>query len=403
MSLGINGLGPVILERLLGLSREDREKNKVEEAKKGYIELYGKELSKGLIILKKPDNEAVSEGIGFGAVITVESNSKECQESFWNLYKGRKAYFLKSSNVMAWKTNSSGTVTGKDTASDGDGDYLGAALKALKKLKSGEWKIPEGMSIATFEKEIQNDLAAFWKAHVKKTNGRYFYLASDGSWAKRGDNREIYYASYPDPHFLRMSTEVDQAHDWEKLADDVQDLNAEILKNYKELGAAGQNPMPAKVFVTIKSDGSYKLENYYTVSKKEGTRGEALKDNEMDSIRFLLRQARTAILDNDPKAKAILKDLLKFAKIDIQNPYSAHILAGAKDAPHKMGWANTLARASYGVAVLAVHGKPAAKAFFNTVFANYQKKFFGEWDGAKDYYYDQSLIIQILDLYVNIK
>ena len=48
---------------------------------------------------------------------------------------------------------------------------------------------------------------------------------------------------------------IADAVDWKKLADDVQALNQEVLNNYKKLGAVGQNPMPAKVFVSVASKG----------------------------------------------------------------------------------------------------------------------------------------------------
>ena len=162
------------------------------------------------------------------------------------------------------------------------------------------------------------------------------------------------------------------------------------------MGAVGQNPLPAKVFVSVASDGSYVVENYYEVSKREGVTGEALKDNELDAIRFILRQGRAALLDKDQVAVAMLKELIKLA--GISDPTSAHILAGSQGAPSKYGWNNTLARASYGLAVYA-SGEPAkADPFFCSVVKDHRGKYFGEWDGAKDYYYDQSLILQILDL-----
>ena len=46
----------------------------------------------------------------------------------------------------------------------------------------------------------------------------------------------------------------------------------------------------------------------------------------------------------------------------------------------------------------------AEEALLGSVLANFSgtdgEHFFGEWDGAKNYYYDQSLILQELDLAV---
>jgi hypothetical protein len=305
---------------------------KLDEVRDSYLELFGKTLPQGAIILKKPGNNAVSEGIGFAGLIFTSNNSQKSQNSYWQIYKARKAYFLKNNGVMAFLVDANGNKVNADSASDGDQDWIASEIIVLNKLKSRQWKLPEEMTLSTFEKEIQKDLNAFWRAHVKQKNERLLFLPTDGPWAKRGDGREIYYSSYPDPHFLRIFAKFDKSHDWGKLADDVLDLNLEILKNHKKLGAAGQNPMPAKVFFRVSANGNYRVENYYKISRAEGVRGDALKDNEMDSIRFVaLRMPRAAILDNDPKAIQILKEIIKLAYIS--GPGSAHILAGSPGAP----------------------------------------------------------------------
>jgi hypothetical protein len=389
----------------------DKLRGKIEEVTSGYMKLFGKILPKGTVIIKKPGNTAVSEGVGFSGLILCKSgkigadglvlsqdNSIQSQNRYWQVYNARREYFLKSSGVMAWEVDGSGNKISEDSASDGDQDWIASEIMVLKKLESSEWKIPQVLSITGFKKQIQKDLDAFWNSHIEKVNGRLIFLSSDGSWAKRGDGRNIYYPSYPDPHFLQMFAEVDKGHDWTKLTKDVQDLNAVILDNYKKLGAIGQNPMPAKVFVSV-SNGGYTAENYYIVSRNEGVTGDALKDNEADSIRFILRQARAAMLDNDVRAKEILRKLLNVAMID--GVSTVHIYAGDSKAPSKWGWNNTVARACYGVAVYAVEGEQKAKTFINSVFNDFKGDYFGEWEGAKDYYYDQSLILQVLNLIYN--
>lgn len=384
-------------------------KRLLNKARNGFFKLFGKVLPKGIIIAKSPSKEAVSEGIGFGGLITSSTNAVgssslvlssnnnlASQAMYWQLRKARRAYFLKSSGVMAWKVDLRGRKTGKISASDGDQDWIASTLMVYDKLKQGTWKMPSGMSLAKFKKEIQKDLQAFWKAHIKVKNGRHIFLTTDGKWAQRGDGRDVYYASYPDPHFLRVFAKFDRGRAWDKVARDVQLLNKEILKNYKTLGAIGQNPMPAKVFVRVTTTGKFVVDNYYKRSKAEGVRGTALIDNETDSIRFFLRMARAAVLDKDKDAQIILKQIVRIAKIT--TTASAYILAGAKGAPHRFGFNNTVARAAYGIAVLGSNNVPLAEKFIITVLKNSRGDFFGEWAGAKKYYYDQALILQFLDL-----
>ena len=260
----INKIQPVMPAWVLELTciqEGESASEKLGKVRDAYLEFYGKTLPQGTIILKKPDNNAVSEGIGFAGLIFASSNSPKSQNSFWQVYKARKAYFLKSNGVMAYLIDAQGRKVTTESASDGDQDWIASEIIVLNKLKAGKWKLPPGMTLSAFEKEIQKDLDAFWKAHVKAKNGRLFFLTTDGSWAKRGDGREIYYSSYADPHFLRMFSKFDKTHQWSKLAEDVLDLNLEILKNHKKLGAAGQNPMPAKVFVRIYTNGKYNSYN----------------------------------------------------------------------------------------------------------------------------------------------
>lgn len=399
LRININGLFPIIPSSIPGSGGPgDGLKEKVENVKKGYIELYGKTLPGGLIILKSPDNEAVSEGIGFAGIILAQSDDAKSRQEYLQLYLARKSYFLKENGVMAWKIDVDGNKIGNDSASDADQDWIASELMALEKIKSGKWALPAGATIEGFKQEIQKDLDAFWEAHVKSENGRLLFLATDGSWAQRGDGRDIYYTSYADPHFLKMFAEFDSdnQHDWTKLSKDVLDLDKEICKNYTTLGAAGLNPIPAKVFVSVASGGTYTVENYYTISKQEGVTGDDIKDNEMDAIVIILRMSRAAILDNNADAISVLNSILTAA--NITTPSSAYILAGSTGAPSKWGWNNTVARTSYGLAVYAADGSVKADPFITTVENDYKVKYFGEWDGAKAYYHDQSLILQMLDL-----
>ncbi len=368
----------------------------VNKGREGFLKLYGKRLPSGTIILKSPSQEAVSEGVGFGGMIFGTGNSQGNQSAYWQLYKARKAYFLNNNGVMAWKIDASGRKIGAISASDGDQDWLASAISVYNKLKNREWASPAGMTLPGFKREVVQALTSFWNAHIKMINGKYVFLSTDGSWARRGDGKEIYYPSYPDPHFLRMFAKFDPSHAWAKVASDVQELNQEILKKHSALGAVGQNPMPAKVFITAAPGGRFSVENYYVRSKAEGVIGDDLKDNEMDSIRFFLRPARSAILDRDPIAQKMLKQILVIA--NISGPSSAFVLAGSNGAPSKWGWNNPLARAAYGLAVLGSGDTARAEKFIVSVLKNSRGDFFGEWDGAKDFYYDQALILQILDL-----
>ncbi|MDD5382673.1 MAG: hypothetical protein PHH60_03350 [Candidatus Margulisbacteria bacterium] len=383
-------------------------RQRTDEARSGFLQLFGQTLPNGTIIIRRPQADAPSEGIGFGGVIygvsgsiaaggliLSSSSSQENQQAFWSLFNARREYFLQPNGVMAWLVSASGQVVSTDSASDGDQDWIGAELEVLNRIQCGQWQLPAGMTLDSFRSQIQGDLDAFWTNHIRERGGRLLFLPTNGAWAQRGDGRDVYYPSYSDPHFLRLFAAFDQGHDWARLVSDVQALNQVVLSAHDRLGAAGQNPMPAKVFVRA-SGGNFSVDNYYQISRHEGVSAADCTDNESDSIRFFLRQARAAILDGDQTAREMLSQILTIASIT--DPASAHLLAGSQGAPSPLGWNNTLARASYGIAVLGSGDSTRAQTFFCTVLDNHRGQYFGEWDGAREYYYDQSLILQMLDL-----
>lgn len=381
----------------------------IAEVRNGYLSLFGQSLPNGTIIVRRPESEAVSEGMGFGGVIYGVSgglaagglalsggNTPDNQRPYWQLYHARNSYFLQSSGAMAWSLNLDGSVRGADSASDGDQDWIASELMVLNRVQCGSWQMPADVTLDSFRTQVQKDLDAFWANHIRERGSRLVFLPTNGSWAVRGDGKDIYYPNYPDPHFLRLFGKFDTAHDWNKLAADVQDLNSTVLDNHSSLGAAGQNPVPAKVFVTVNPDGTFKVENYYTVSRNEGVTGTALVDNEADAIRFFLRQGRAAVLDNDQAARNMLKKIVSIT--NITHPYSAYLYAGSPGAPSPYGWSNSLARASYGIALLGSGDSQRAADYFCSVLKNHKGDYFGEAASERDHYYDQSIILQALDL-----
>ena len=345
-----------------------------------------------MIIKKSPDEEATSEGIGFAGILCTYSDAKDIQEKFWDIFMGRKTYHEKSNGVMAWLLGLDGLKRSKDSASDGDQDWILALITAYEKIQKGDWALPPSKtglkSLEDIKKEIQRLITSFYNAHIKQRGSRYVYLATDGEWAKRGDGKDIYYASYPDPYALCMFSKFDPAHNWQKVSNDVMELNEKILESYKDLGAQGQNPMPEKVFVSVKPDGSFKVENYYKISAKEGVTGDALKDNEEDSIRFFLRMARAAVLSGNEKAKQMLGKILE--------------ITGVQKVSDPLLWArqynNALAKAGYGIAAYGAGKSALAKALLASVQSSFDGEGYKDWPEAKKYYYYQSVIFQSIML-----
>ena len=369
---------------------------KSDKSIRAYLKLYGVRVGQGMIIQNSPTQFATSEGIGFSGIVCTSSNAKDIQTAFWDIYMGRKLYHEKSNGVMAWKVDLNGNKLGLDSASDGDQDWILALILAYEKIERGEWTLPPSKTgLKTkddIKKEITRLLTSFYNAHIRYKHKKYVFLSSDGSWAQRGDKRDIYYSSYPDPYALCLFSKFDSTHDWSKISSDIMELNEKILLEWRDLGAKGQNPMPAKVFVTVLKGGTYKVENYYKISQQEGTTGEALKDNEEDSIRFFLRMARAAILSGNTKAKAILEKILTITKVTgVADP---HIHAGDPNATHKYGFNNNLAKAGYAIAAFGAGKRELAKKLLGSVQKTFNGTCYSDWADAKKYYYPQSIILQ---------
>ncbi|MDI6731640.1 MAG: hypothetical protein QME05_03545 [Candidatus Margulisbacteria bacterium] len=371
----------------------------------GYFERYGAELADGNLILldgnpKQPRDRAVSEGIGFGALIAARTNRAEDQQRFWAICQARQTYFIKDTGVMRWIVGADGhkldpgELEGPDgpinnpddSAADGDQDFIAAEITAYHKMESGDWEIPAGMTLDSFKADIKADLTAFWDAYIHTLKGprqRHILTSSDGSWdGSPGDLRYVYSPSYADPHFLQMFAEfdTDPDHAWSGLIADIMNLNAQILEQHDRLGAVGQNPMPAKVFVSVSSLGNFVIE-------KEP------QDSEYDSIRFLLRMSRFAILDKNQPARQLLAQLTDIAGVSAN---FNDVVIGEKR------YSNTLTHTSYGIALWAAGKQAEARQYFDQILLHERKADeFGQYFSDSPYsdYYSQSLIQQSIDLY----
>lgn len=85
----------------------------------------------GNLRVRRPQNsnDTVSEGIGYGMLISVYMDDKSTFDGFWNYAKAHR----NSRGFMHWQINSSGQVIGQNAATDADEDMALALVFASKK------------------------------------------------------------------------------------------------------------------------------------------------------------------------------------------------------------------------------------------------------------------------------
>ena len=140
--------------------------------------------SGGLRVLRNTDgNDTVSEGIGYGMIITVYFDDQATFNGLW-VYK---THYNDSYGLMNWHEDSSGNISGTYSATDGDEDIAFALIMADKQWGSG----------GTY------NYLALGQAEVAKI--KQYEIGSSDYHVKPGDNWDgTYYPSYYTPAWYRV-------------------------------------------------------------------------------------------------------------------------------------------------------------------------------------------------------
>jgi endoglucanase len=143
--------------------------------------------------------ETVSEGIGYGMLLTVAHGERPQFDGLWNYYKAHS-----SGGLMGWKTNGcNGGVTDPNSASDGDLDAAMALIQAV--CKWGGNYLTEATTL----------IAAIKSKETIEGGENFLKPASSGLDSCQN-------VSYAAPAYYRVfaKKKPDQAAFWNKLASD---------------------------------------------------------------------------------------------------------------------------------------------------------------------------------------
>jgi hypothetical protein len=146
-------------------------------------------------------NCTVSEGIGYGMILSVYMNDQALFDDLWQY----EQQFLTSHKLMNWQISPTGTVMGTGSATDGDEDMAWALLMADKQWGTSP-KLGAYINVATTQ--IQN----IWAGEVLVNNQGTLPNLGDGWQGGAGFNNLN--VSYFAPSYYRAFAKVDTAHNW---------------------------------------------------------------------------------------------------------------------------------------------------------------------------------------------
>ncbi|MBU0501673.1 MAG: hypothetical protein KJ811_00305 [Candidatus Margulisbacteria bacterium] len=147
------------------------------------------------------DFDTVSEGIGWGMLITVlvdDNDSQKYFDGFWRYYK----HYLNDYGLMSWQIDKKGKVIGLDSATEADENVAMALLYADQRWQSsGE---------INYLKEAKDLIAKILSFEVEAST---YVVKGGGAWGGSSNTNPAYF----DPAYYKVWLNFDK--DWQKVSD----------------------------------------------------------------------------------------------------------------------------------------------------------------------------------------
>ncbi len=171
--------------------------NAAQNAYNQWKSIYVKSVSSGVLRVIRPENnnDTVSEGIGYGMLLSVFAGDRTTFDGLWAY--GQK--FLDGKGLMNWNIDQNGNVIGQGSATDADEDMAYALIKANSKWPN-----------SGYDNAARNLID-----HMKSTE-----LIS-GNYLNPGDNwgqTNVMNPSYLAPSYYRSFAQITGDNDWNYIA-----------------------------------------------------------------------------------------------------------------------------------------------------------------------------------------
>ncbi len=119
--------------------------------KSNYVQSAGGNMLR--VVRPQNNNDTVSEGIGYGMLLSYFAGDQQTFQGLWNYGKN----YLDSKGLMNWQINSSGSVIGQGSATDADEDMAYALLRAHSKWPGNRYGLAaNGLISAMMNTEVQS-------------------------------------------------------------------------------------------------------------------------------------------------------------------------------------------------------------------------------------------------------
>jgi endo-1,4-beta-D-glucanase Y len=173
---------------------------------------------------EKPGKECVSEGQGYGMIITAlmagyDKQAKAVYDGLYNYYKAHPA--SRSSYLMAWAQGKNCKSLDGSAATDGDMDIAYSLLLADKQWGS--------KGAINYQQEAKKILAAIMRYEINQVS--YSVLLSDGSEGDSKDYYDMRSSDFMPANFKAFEGAIKTAK-WQKVIDNNYALFNSLQKNY---------------------------------------------------------------------------------------------------------------------------------------------------------------------------
>ena len=224
----------------------------------------------------------VSEGIGYGMLLSYFAGDDETFNSLWNYSRGERAYFKKA--LTPWETVSF-HYRKVDASSATDADLDIATALILMNYRTGKQEYLD---------DAKTIINAIWDEEIQK-NDLLILSGNTGMWT----TDPTYNLSYFSPVAIRLFAKVDGNHNWNGVLDNmytymkkIQDAGTGVFPDWSDATGAAKNPP---------NGAAGKNENTYTWYRFD-----------KESVRIPWRIAWDYYWFQDDRAKAILTTLNDF-------------------------------------------------------------------------------------------
>lgn len=151
--------------------------------------------------------DAVSEGIGYGMIVSVMLDDQEYFDKIWSA--GER--YMWNGRWYDWRVDEYGNRVAYGAATDAEQDIAFSLLQASRKVENGLWK--SNTTITPYKERGVQIIRNMWDYHM--IDPESFDVAPGAGWGGKDFVNIGYFA----PAWYRLFSEYDDSHDWQKVID----------------------------------------------------------------------------------------------------------------------------------------------------------------------------------------